>query len=164
RLAEAIARQEEAQLARSVHEVAEVYLELAAVAQVLHSRLDTDPVRAGFENVVGQHLDREVDVVRGGRKRQVEAREDGAGIQKVEEVVDAGDTDDRRLPVEAVVQYRDVRVVGGALDVHRRGELLEAVALRADAAHEVGIDDLPAVLADAEQVALQVLHDDADLV
>ncbi len=164
RLAESVTRLEELDLAAAVEEFAEEDIDRRA-AGVEDGRLDAHVASAGLQNVVGLDRHREIVVVGRGGKHEPEVGDHRARIQEVEDIVDAGGANDCWTAVAAVVEDVDRGVVGGRLDVERYRPLLEAVAIVADGAHQVGVDDLAAELADAaEIVALHGLDDDANLV
>ena len=113
------------------------------------------------EGVGRAALDILVGVVGSRRERDAEAGDLGGGIHEVEEIIGTAGPDHGRRPVLAVVHDFDRLVMQDGLDVHRRLDLEEVVpALRNAADHAFGVDQVPAELPDAVEVALRRVLDD----
>ena len=144
RLSEAVPRMEDL-LRERAQEIAEEHLDRLRPAHVGDRRLHADEVIRRPEDVVGRHLQRQIPIVRFGREGKTEIPDRRAGVDAIEEIVDADRAHDRGLASRAVVHDQDVREVGGVLEVDLEGPFLEVVATRlAHGPLEVDIDDLAA--------------------
>ena len=164
RLAEAVARKERLCQAGTADELCEERFDGVYGVDVANGGLHADEVIARGQDVVRCDLHRQVGVVERGRRGEAELGDLRAGVNHVQQVVDAGGPDHGRLSVGAIVDHGDGGVVGGVLQVEAERPLFEGIALRiAWRADEVGVEDLPAERADDHEAALRLLDDDLDL-